>query len=515
MSLGPVTANIGATLAYQIDLSNPGDLAAKEVMAAVDVPDGLTYINSNPAAETAGRQLRWRLGDLGARQRLPVQLSLRAEKPGSAVICCDATAAGGLKAGDCATTTVAVAAAPPVAGPSPSGPPAAGLSPSGPPAAPGTTLAVLIASPPKPRRPSATSWKFIFSVSNYGQTTISGGVIRVRFDPGLVYEKAGVKIENLIQHQLPDLRAGETRPLAMVVRVVRAGRASLSVEVAVPGIAPASAQAVVTAVGGAAPSAPPRGKSVVGDDNRSRKTAGRGRHGAIHHRREEHGRSGIAERASRRSLRPAAGPGERDGGMEDRRQIARVEHRQLACRAGGSVRRGMQVPGGFARSVQSRHRRIARWRPNGERGFRRNSPARETAWPAGSAADRSHATYEVGRRGIALAGDWVSESGAARRAVDLRDSADQQRQRHVSSGRHYGKSPDGLMPIALGTVGASIDGQAIRFDPIAELPPGKTQTYRVRMLAKQPGTYHLRLELTTSDPSAQTSGDSDEVEVRS
>ena len=254
--LGPVTANIGATLAYQIDLSNPGDLAAKEVMAAVDVPDGLTYINSNPAAETAGRQLRWRLGDLGARQRLPVQLSLRAEKPGSAVICCDATAAGGLKARNCATTTVAVAAAPPVAGPSPSGPPAAGLSPSGPPAAPGTTLAVLIA----PTQTTATvgdQLKFIFSVSNYGQTTISGGVIRVRFDPGLVYEKAGVKIENLIQHQLPDLRAGETRPLAMVVRVVRAGRASLSVEVAVPGIAPASAQAVVTAVGGAAPSAPP------------------------------------------------------------------------------------------------------------------------------------------------------------------------------------------------------------------------------------------------------------------
>ena len=107
---GPATAAVGATLTYRIDLSNPGDLAAKDVTAAVDVPDGLTYLGGNPAAEVAGRQLRWRLGDLGARQRRPIELGFRAEKQGSAVVCCDATAAGGLKVRDCATTTIALAA---------------------------------------------------------------------------------------------------------------------------------------------------------------------------------------------------------------------------------------------------------------------------------------------------------------------------------------------------------------------------------------------------------------------
>jgi len=63
--LGPATAGVGGTLTYQIELSNPGDLAAKDVTAVVDVPDGLAYLGGNPAAEVAGKQLRWRLGDLG------------------------------------------------------------------------------------------------------------------------------------------------------------------------------------------------------------------------------------------------------------------------------------------------------------------------------------------------------------------------------------------------------------------------------------------------------------------
>ena len=77
---GPATGSIGATLTYQIELSNPGDLAAKDVTAVVDVPDGLTYLGGNPAAEVAGRQLRWRLGDLGARQRRPIEVGFPRRK---------------------------------------------------------------------------------------------------------------------------------------------------------------------------------------------------------------------------------------------------------------------------------------------------------------------------------------------------------------------------------------------------------------------------------------------------
>ena len=94
---GPATANIGTTITYRIEFANPGDLAAKDVTATVDVPDGLSYVGANPTAETP-RQLRWRLGDLGPRQRRSIDVNFRTDRQASAAVCCDATAAGGLRA---------------------------------------------------------------------------------------------------------------------------------------------------------------------------------------------------------------------------------------------------------------------------------------------------------------------------------------------------------------------------------------------------------------------------------
>ena len=74
--------------------------------------------------------------------------------------------------------------------------------------------------------------------------------------------------------------------------------------------------------------------------------------------------------------------------------------------------------------------------------------------------------------------------------------------------------PDGMTPVALGTAGAKIDGQVITFDPVAELAPGKTLTYRARVLAKQSGKYRLHVKMTTPDWPEPVAGDSDETEVR-
>ena len=107
-TIGPATACPGTSVTYQIQVSNPGDLAAKDVVATDAVPEGLTLMTSSPVAEVAGRQLRWRLGELGARQMRPICATFRAEKPGTIVNCCEVVAAGGLRASDCATTTVAL-----------------------------------------------------------------------------------------------------------------------------------------------------------------------------------------------------------------------------------------------------------------------------------------------------------------------------------------------------------------------------------------------------------------------
>ena len=64
---GPPAATPGATLTYRIEVWNPGDLPAKDVVAVEGVPDGLTYLSSNPPAEAARAATPVAAGRLGRR----------------------------------------------------------------------------------------------------------------------------------------------------------------------------------------------------------------------------------------------------------------------------------------------------------------------------------------------------------------------------------------------------------------------------------------------------------------
>ena len=74
--------------------------------------------------------------------------------------------------------------------------------------------------------------------------------------------------------------------------------------------------------------------------------------------------------------------------------------------------------------------------------------------------------------------------------------------------------PEGMVPDPLGTVGPAgakfaIEGQTVRFDPLADAPAGDSFTYSVRVLAKQPGRYSFRAELSSpalSQPLVQEAG---------
>jgi uncharacterized repeat protein (TIGR01451 family) len=62
--------------------------------------------------------------------------------------------------------------------------------------------------------------------------------------------------------------------------------------------------------------------------------------------------------------------------------------------------------------------------------------------------------------------------------------------------------PVGMLPDRIGTSGPgmpTIEGQTVRFDPVAELPAGETATYRVRVRTRQAGKYSLRAEVTSRD----------------
>jgi uncharacterized repeat protein (TIGR01451 family) len=64
-------------------------------------------------------------------------------------------------------------------------------------------------------------------------------------------------------------------------------------------------------------------------------------------------------------------------------------------------------------------------------------------------------------------------------------------------------APEGMTPDSLRTEGPpgtkfSRDGQIIRFDPVAEILPGKSVSYRAVVLTKQPGTYRFVAESTAA-----------------
>jgi uncharacterized repeat protein (TIGR01451 family) len=64
--------------------------------------------------------------------------------------------------------------------------------------------------------------------------------------------------------------------------------------------------------------------------------------------------------------------------------------------------------------------------------------------------------------------------------------------------------PDGMIPVPLGTTGPGQtkfvpDGRTIRFNPVMELQPGETLTYRVRVRSKSAGQFRFRAELTSQN----------------
>ncbi len=269
----PGAVNVGATLSCRIDVSNPGDLPAKDVVVADAVPDGLTYLGANPPAEVAGGQLRWQLGELGARQQRSIEVNFRAERQGSVSHCCEVTAAGGLKATSCAATTVippgASLPASPSASPLASSPPSASSSAGAP------LLDVRITGPAQDTVAVGSQVTFEVSVTNRSQSPATNLRIKDRFDPG--FEHKDAPGENAIEHKFYDLAAGETQRVAVEFRVAKPGRLCHVVEILSAGTVLGSAQTCIVAVGEAAPptgAEPPKAAATTASLSLSVKTIG-------------------------------------------------------------------------------------------------------------------------------------------------------------------------------------------------------------------------------------------------
>jgi len=103
---GPSSAAVGATVVYQISIANQGETPVEKVVATDELPAQLTLISTNPPAQQTGRKLQWNVGTLAVRETRRLEVTARADQKGVATSCVEVSG-GGLTARQCVNTTIA------------------------------------------------------------------------------------------------------------------------------------------------------------------------------------------------------------------------------------------------------------------------------------------------------------------------------------------------------------------------------------------------------------------------
>jgi uncharacterized repeat protein (TIGR01451 family) len=488
--IGPALAAVGGVLTYQTIIGSTGDQPALDVMVLEDVPDGASYAGSNPPAEVLGRRLQWRLGTLGVGENRAIVVSYRAERAGNLTSCATVVAAGGLKASDCATTTVTATAI--------------DLKLSGPAQA---VVGGIV--------------RFDIQVTNRGGTAIADLFITDRFDPGLEAESGE---PGPIQRRLGEIPPGATEHLHVNFRVVRPGESCHTVELTLGGKVVASSRACVVAVAaGTSPIEPPATSP---------------------HTASPHPPAAGPRIAIRMSAPPEVVVGDQvhfqidvtnNSSFELRNLQIVLEHdpQLLPVSATEGVEkkdnfllwRCSSLPAGrtlpleaMCQATASASRACGRVTVTLPDGARQGAEACLRVLPAGQAPPKEGLPSLVPPRASPLESEPALPPSASAAPIKIQltqhpSTAVAQRQVtyriHLRNEGRVAEQdvvlgvelPVEMKPILLGLEGPTkplpIVGQTIRFDPLAELPPGEKITYHIRVVPNRAGEYNLRVHWTS------------------
>ena len=230
-TIGPSEATVGATAVYQLAVSNAGDLPARDVTLSVTLPEGVSLASSRPEATQQGSTLRWKLGEVAAREARTINLELRVESEATVDICGAISTASGQTARSCATTRIGVAPVEPRPQPQPRGQADVRMTLSGP-------------------QTAKVGGEVVYDVTirNVGGTAATGLTIADTFDDGLEHvdplnpDRAD-PMTSPLRRKLADLAPGATDSIKIRFRVKRAGTMCHTVEVSGPGIVTVSQRA--------------------------------------------------------------------------------------------------------------------------------------------------------------------------------------------------------------------------------------------------------------------------------
>lgn len=461
---GPAQGFVGDTLVYRLDVRNPGDLTAKEVIVSDQLSEGMTFVSSNPPAQPAGGKLEWRLGDLLAGEGRTIEVNFRADRPGTLNNCASVATAGGLTAQDCAATTVLV-----------------------------QSLRVDVSGPTQVAVGQEAT--FEARVTNAGAVPATGLILIDRYDPGLQH----VSNTNPMERDLGDLQPGETRVISITFRAAAAGRLCHTVEVQAaggPGVL-GSGEACVTAIGaGGAPPAVGGGATAP--------------------------RAAPAAPAQRPTLTlKKTGP--------DKLNIGDIAKFNIDVTNTGNVAATrLKVVDHYDPSLDPTDATIG-WKWTGA----------DMVWEVDELAPGKTIRLQVNCKCLAQAAKSCNratvscQEGAQATdeaclsispppggvSVVIAEDADpvtvEDQATYKVRVTNHGQTSDrqvvlvvtvpaGMIPLHIGTKGpsgvkTSIDGQTVRFDPVAEMKPGDRLDYEVRVRAEQPGAARCRAQVTSQN----------------
>ncbi len=481
---GPATAGLGTTLNYRITVANPGDQAAKDAVAVITMPEGLTFLNSNPAAETAGRQLQWRLGEIGGRQQRTIDASFRAERQGSIMACCEVTAAGGLKVSDCATTTIGTA-----------------------------SLDVRITGPEQAAVGSQAT--FEITVRNLSQAPAAKLIIKDRLDPGL--ENPAANQNNAIERLLGDLAAGASQRVKVTVRVTKAGRLCQTVEVSGKDVTPASTQACIVGTGGGAapaPAAPGGTAPSFGGDDITKPAPG----GTLPITVKTTGPQQLVVGETAKFFIEITNTGTTE--LRNLQVLARYDAALLPVLAteGYLLERGAlswtidrlaagkTTQRGIHYSCQSAAAKacnrvsvtaLSGGKVEDQACLEIRATDKGPVAPPAEKAGSSTARTDGLTMSVSGLGNPVAVNKDLTYVVQVTNNGTASYQRVTLTAT----VPEGVTPNPIGTSGPgptkfAIEGKTIQFDPVFEIKPGESLMYRIRVRTKKAGQYRFAAELT-------------------
>ncbi len=217
----PAQAGLGGPLTYRIEVSNPGDVVVDEVAVTDVLPEGLAYLDSNPAAQASGNTLTWSLGQVAPASSRTIEVRCRADRLGEVVNRVEVAAAGGLSANHQATTQV-------------------------------TAAEVEI----RMNQPSQVTVggraQFLIQITNRGR--VSTGKLRIKDTLGAGLDHP-VAVRGAIERDVDSLQPGETQQIDVAFTTTQAGRLCHTVEVFGPEGLRARSEGCVQVVAAATPRA--------------------------------------------------------------------------------------------------------------------------------------------------------------------------------------------------------------------------------------------------------------------